>query len=158
MEKKLKIVIADDNSGWCELLKNYLEKFEEFEIVGITSDSMEELEMIKNLEIDILITDLRRKNGISGFEILKKCYEENLLKNTKILVETGGYYREEMILLHNIGIKHIIFKPFPIQQIREELIKIQNEEEKDLIIINKEISKKKRTLLDIIKSKLMNLN
>ena len=155
MKEKLNIVIADDNSGWCEVLKNYLEKFEEFEIVGITSDSMKELEMIKKLKIDVLITDLRRKNGVSGFEILKKCYEENLLKSMKILVQTGGYYADEMSLLNNIGIKHVIFKPFPIEQKREELIKIQNEEEKDLIIINKEISKRKKTILDIIKSKLI---
>lgn len=159
MERKkeiIRIIIADDNVSWCEAMKIYLEKFKEFEIVGMTSDAEEEIEMLKNLKADILLTDLKRNNEFIGMEIIKKCYEENLLKNTKVLVETAGYYLQEINLLRNMGIHHILFKPFKLEKLKEELLAIQRED-KNLLIVNNDICKKKKTVLDVIRSNIKKL-
>lgn len=58
MKEKIKIVIADDNKGVCELLKNFLKKYKNIEILGIANTDEQEIEMIENLKPDILITDL----------------------------------------------------------------------------------------------------
>ena len=49
-EMKIRIIIADDNKAWTDLLQKYLKNFKELEIVGITNDGIEQLDMIKELK------------------------------------------------------------------------------------------------------------
>lgn len=153
---KTSIIIADDNTTWCNLLKKYLEQ-REYEIVGTTSDGEEQLEMIKTLRPDIVITDLKRDKGISGIEVIKKYSKQNAVK-TKFLVETGSYYKDQMDVLEDMGIKHILFKPFVLDSIVEKIEEIKNEDEKNLITINDNcIIENKKSILQLIKIKLMNV-
>ena len=43
MEEKIKIVIADDNKGVCDLLKNFLKNYKDIKILGITRNSYNKL-------------------------------------------------------------------------------------------------------------------
>ena len=72
-EMKIRIIIADDNKAWTDLLQKYLKNFKELEIVGITNDGIEQLDMIKELKPDVVVTDLKRDKGISGIEVIKRC-------------------------------------------------------------------------------------
>lgn len=155
-ENRIKIIIADDNLYWCETMQKYLQQFKEFEILGTTSDGEEQIEMIKILQPDIVITDLRRKKGISGLDVLKKCKEMKLSK-TKFIVETAAYYQDQINVLRNIGIKHILFKPYTFEELINEIKSIQNENVKDLAIVKNSIDKEKRSIIDMIRQKLMSL-
>lgn len=152
---KTSIIIADDNTTWCNLLKKYLEQ-RDYEIVGTTSDGEEQLEMIKTLRPNLVITDLKRDKGISGIEVIKRYNEQNIVK-TKFLVETGCYYKDQMDVLEDMGIKHILFKPFVLDRIVEEIEEIKNEDEKNLVTINNCIIENKKSILELIKIKLMNI-
>lgn len=155
-ENRITIIIADDNFDWCKIMRQFLEQFKEFEILGTTSDGEEQIKMIKMLEPDIVITDLRRKKGISGLEVLKRCQEMQLTK-TKFIVETAAYYNEQTKLLMSMGIKHILFKPYTFEDLKNEISAVQNENVKDLMIVNNDIDKKKKNIIDMIRQKLMNL-
>ena len=117
---KKRIVIADDNSAWCNILKKYLKQNTEFEVVGTTEDGEEQISMIKNLKPDIVITDIKRESGISGIEVIKRCNELNL-EQTKFLVETASCSIDERMLLNNLGIKNILLKPFSLNEIIKKL-------------------------------------
>lgn len=117
---KTRIVIADDNSAWCNILKKYLQQNTEFEVVGTTEDGEEQISMIKNLKPDIVITDIKRESGISGIEVIKRCNELNL-GQTKFLVETASCSIDERMLLNNLGIKNILLKPFSLNEIIKKL-------------------------------------
>lgn len=84
--RKIKINIADDQNDLAVLIKNYLERDEEFIVLNISNDGSEAL---KNLEIykpDILILDLSMPIG-DGFYVLdkvKECFNE-----IKIIVFSG---------------------------------------------------------------------
>lgn len=60
-EMKIRIIIADDNKAWTNLLQKYLKNFKELEIVGITNDGIEQLDMIKELKPDVVVTDLKKR-------------------------------------------------------------------------------------------------
>lgn len=153
---KARIIIADDNTVWCDLLKKYLEKNSDVEIIGMTSDGEEQIAMIKTLKPDIVVTDLKREKGLSGIEVIRRCNEEKMGK-VKFLVETGCYYEDQMDMLKDIGIKHILHKPFVLDNIIEKIEEIQNEEIRDLIAINNELCENKKSILDIIKAKILEL-
>lgn len=155
-KNRITIIIGDDNLELCKLMQTYLQEFSDIEILGTTSDGEEQIKMIELLKPNIVITDLKRNTGISGWEVLKKCHELQL-DETKFIVATAAYYRETMEKLKNMGIKHILFKPFPFKNLINEIREIENEEENSLTIINNDISKSKRTFIAVLRQKLMSL-
>ena len=119
-DNKITIIIADDNTEWSKAMQKYLQQFKEFEILGITFDGEEQIQMIKTLQPDIVITDLKRKKGISGLDVIQKCQEMQLTK-TKFIVETGAYYKEQINVLISMGIKYILFKPYTLDDLENKI-------------------------------------
>ncbi len=155
-DNKITIIIADDNTEWSKAMQKYLQQFKEFEILGITFDGEEQIQMIKTLQPDIVITDLKRKKGISGLDVIQKCQEMQLTK-TKFIVETGAYYKEQINVLISMGIKYILFKPYTLDDLENKINAIKNEDVRDLTIVNNTICKNKISIIEIIRKKLMNL-
>lgn len=157
MEEKNKttIIIGDDNLELCKQMKSYLQNFKNLEILGVTSNGEEQLEMIKVLKPNIVITDLKRDKGISGFEVLKKCHELQLTES-KFIVATAAHYHETISKLNDIGINHILFKPFTFDNLIQEIEEIQNEEDNSLTIVNNDICPVKKNFIDLIRQMLTN--
>ena len=151
----LKVIIADDNKDWCNLVYNYLQNYDKITILGVTSDGEEQIEMIQSLEADIVITDLKRKKGISGIEVIKRCKELNLTETNFLITTAGAYYQEQMDDLKHMGINHFLIKPFGLEKIVEELQAIQHEKVYSVITLKNDIDKKRKSIFDIIFTKLV---
>ncbi len=152
--EEIKVIIADDNKDWCTLVYNYLQSYDKITILGVTSDGEEQIEMIKSLEPDIVITDLKRKKGISGIEVIKRCKALNLTEAKFLITTAGCYYQEQMDNLRDMGITHFLIKPFGLEKIIEELQAIQDERVYSLITLKNNIDKKRKSIFDIILAKL----
>ncbi len=44
---KIKIVLADDNKDFCQVLKEYLSNEDDIDILGIAKDGIEALDLVK---------------------------------------------------------------------------------------------------------------
>ena len=55
---KTKILIADDNKEFCNILQKFLSMEEEFEVVGTAKDGLEALDKISKEVPDIVILDI----------------------------------------------------------------------------------------------------
>ena len=125
--QKLKIIVADDNIGMIDLIPKYLSTEKNIEVIATTRDGEEEIELIKTLKPDIVITDLFRKKGISGLDVIKKVKE--FKQCPTFIVITGSYYEEKIDLLNNEQDIHIIRKPMNWKcfnkQIQEILVEMQ---------------------------------
>lgn len=153
--EEIKIIIADDNKAWTDLLSKYLVKYKELKILGITDDGEEQIEMTKDLKPDIVVTDLKRNKGISGVEVIERCYKLNI--KTEFLVTTAGYYNDKIQELKQMGVTHFLFKPFDIDDMVEELRNIQNERKAKLLVIENAIENKKQTVIDLLIKRLREL-
>lgn len=126
--EKIKTIIADDNKGMLYLIKRILGLEKNIEVLAVTEDGNKELELIKKLKPNLVITDLYRKNGISGLEVIKRVreYEYNLT----FLVITSSYYERELELLKKDENIYIIRKPIDWEKfnvkIQEIIKKMQN--------------------------------
>ena len=67
---KLRIIIADDERPARHFLKNFLEQFEDAEIVGEAENGAEAIEIIKETKPDLALLDLQMPE-ISGLEVVK---------------------------------------------------------------------------------------
>ena len=84
MSRKIKIIIADDNIHICKFIKEFLEKYEDIEILGIANTDEDEIRMIEELKPEIVITDLMRNHRYTGLEIIKNYFTQN--KDVSFLV------------------------------------------------------------------------
>ncbi len=71
MDKKIKIIIADDNRNLCQMLQNFLQEQEDLQVVGIANNGIEAWELIQTQEPDLLIIDLVMPN-LDGLGVFRK--------------------------------------------------------------------------------------
>ncbi|MDI6631137.1 MAG: response regulator, partial [Thermoanaerobacteraceae bacterium] len=57
MTKPVRVLIADDNREFCELLKEFLNQQPDFELVGVAYNGMEAVEAIEKTRPDVVILD-----------------------------------------------------------------------------------------------------
>ncbi len=107
MNKKLKIVVADDHPLLRQGLVFILNKNENFEIVGQAADGAEALSMIKNTRPDITILDVRMPI-LDGYEVAKLIIQEKI--PTKIIFLTMFKDEEFIKKVIDLGIKGYVLK------------------------------------------------
>ena len=110
MWRKIKVIIADDNVHFCKFIREYLEKYNDIEILGVANSDEDEIKMIEELKPEIVITDLMRNHRYTGLDIIKKYNDAN--SKIKFLVISADY-KKDVIDLNNITPnnleKYIIF-------------------------------------------------
>ena len=121
--KKLKIIIADDNTYFCEMLNDYLTNYEDIKVLGI-ADSNNEIKMIETLKPDIVITDLKRGDKYTGLDIIKRYMNKEY--SPKFLVISGDFKKE--IIEDGMNVSGYIGKPInDYNKIYTELKRIKND-------------------------------
>lgn len=122
MDEKIRIIIADDNVGFCDILSKYLKKYENIEIIGIAHTDEEEISLIETLHPDIVITDLVRNYKYTGLEIIKD-YSKKDVKPEFLVISAD---RKEDVINGDLQVGGYIKKPFSDYSIIiEELTKIK---------------------------------
>lgn len=108
-----RILIIDDETGFCDVLKELLETD------GYMVDAPHQLASAVGTALhgnyDLIILDLRMP-GIDGLEIARLFKKQHL--STPILVISGFITENIPTELQNIGIHHTLSKPSGITQLR----------------------------------------
>lgn len=114
MKEKIKIVLADDNKDFCQVLKEYLSNEDDIEILGIAKDGIEALELVKSKQPDLLVLDVIMPH-LDGLGVLENV---NLIKLEKrpmfIMLSAVG---QDKITGQAIGLgaEYYVVKPFDIE-------------------------------------------
>lgn len=109
--EKIKLLIADDNREFSDILKEYLEGQADFEVVGIARDGIEALRVITSREPDVLILDIIMPN-LDGIGVMEKINSMPDMKSPKIIVLSAvgqGEFAQRAI---NLGAEYYVVKPF----------------------------------------------
>ena len=79
MNKKISVLIADDNNDFAMTLVGYLEKEEDMEVIAVAKDGKEACEMISNTEPDIVLLDVIMPY-LDGLGVLEEMATKELKK------------------------------------------------------------------------------
>ncbi|MHC1750386.1 MAG: sporulation transcription factor Spo0A [Cellulosilyticaceae bacterium] len=111
LESKIQILLADDNRDFSEILKEYLNKQPDMEVVGMAANGLEACELIKAKQPDVLILDVIMPY-LDGIGVLEKINEMNLSKRplSVMLSAVGQDKITERAL--SLGAEYYIVKPF----------------------------------------------
>ena len=121
MNKKIRIVLADDHPIMTEGLKLTISSWEEFEVIGIASDGEKAVEMSVKLLPDLVITDMQMPK-LSGAEIIKRLKEK--IPGIRILAFTTFSDTETVSRAVNAGCDGFLLKVIEPEKLRASLLSI----------------------------------
>lgn len=110
-EKKIKVVLADDNKDFTEILSEYLNTQEDIEVIGIAKNGLEACEMIATLEPDVAILDIIMPH-LDGLGVLEKMNSSRLSKTPMYIMLSAVGQDKITQRSINLGAEYYIVKPF----------------------------------------------
>lgn len=110
--KKVKVLIADDNKEFCELLKSYMNQQEDFILTGIAYNGLETLHQIEEQSPDVVVLDIimPHLDGIGVLEKLAAGGPSNTKPKVIILTAFGQEAFTQRAM--ELGADYYLLKPF----------------------------------------------
>jgi len=126
VNEKIKIVLADDNKDFCQLLKEYLSNEEDIEILGIAKDGIEALDLVQKTQPDLLVLDVIMPH-LDGLGVLEKINGMNLSKFPKVIILSAVGQDKITQRAINLGADYYVIKPFDFEIFIERIRQMTNE-------------------------------
>jgi len=125
MTSKKRIVVIDDESHIRQVIARKLQRagYE----VHMANDGTDGLELAREVEPDLLITDLQMPN-MDGFELCAACRKDPQMRTLPIILVTGSVITTGVIEWKTDGLGNIfcISKPFSPRKLLQKVKSILN--------------------------------
>ncbi|MFZ5987769.1 MAG: response regulator [Bacillota bacterium] len=105
---KIKVMIIDDDLDWIETMRGFLDNYDEISIIATANNRTDAVELVKTLDIDIVLLDVNFKGKNEGMCIASDIHR---LKNqTKIIMLTCMDQEEIILNSFLMGVSNYIYK------------------------------------------------
>lgn len=117
---KVRVVIADDNKEFINLVKEYFDKQDDMEVVGVAYNGFEALDIVTQTEPDVLILDIIMPY-LDGIGVLERFASQELKVRPRIVMLTA--FGQESITHRavELGADYYILKPFDMDVLCERI-------------------------------------
>ncbi len=113
-----KILLADDNQQFCNILENFLKEKNDVEVVGVAADGWECLEKVEAHHPDVLVLDMIMPR-LDGIGVLDRL--QSMQVRPKVIMLTA-FNNESMIQRAMMkGASDYLVKPFELEGIYERV-------------------------------------
>ncbi|MEF9933772.1 MAG: sporulation transcription factor Spo0A [Clostridium sp.] len=109
--RKIKILIADDNKEFSSILSQYLKEQNDFEVVAIANDGLEAVELVGNYKPDVLVLDIIMPH-LDGLGVLEKINSMTGINLPKVIVLSAVGQDKITQRAINLGAEYYVVKPF----------------------------------------------
>ncbi|MFZ5985928.1 MAG: sporulation transcription factor Spo0A [Bacillota bacterium] len=114
MKGELTVLIADDNAEFADLLKDYMDQYEDIKVVGIAPDGLKAIEMIVSLKPEVVVLDIIMPN-LDGLGVLEKLSIMQLERRPMFIMLSAigqDIFIQRAVAL---GAEYYIIKPFDVE-------------------------------------------
>lgn len=105
---KYRCVIVDDEPIAIRIIRSYLEKLEDFEVVGSYTNAIEALAVLSQQAIDLLFLDIQMP-GITGLSLIK-----SLRQRPRVILTTA--FREYAVDAFDLDLLDYLLKPISFER------------------------------------------
>ena len=122
-DSMIKVLIADDESRVCSLIKNLVNWQDTgMEVVGIAHNGLEALDLISKLSIDLVVTDVRMP-GCDGLDLISRA--KQISPNLEFIIISGYRQFEYAQSAIKYGVSDYLLKPIKKDELTATLQKMQ---------------------------------
>ena len=117
VKEKIRVLLADDNKDFCDVVSDCLDKFDDIEVVGVANDGVEAFEKIKEKHPDVAILDgiMPRLDGLG---LLKKISsDESGAKRPHCIMLSAMAQEKVTQRALDLGAAYYMAKPFDMDSL-----------------------------------------
>jgi two-component system response regulator (stage 0 sporulation protein A) len=118
--KNIRVILADDNREFTELLQEYLNDQHDIEVVGVAFNGNDVLNLLNHTLPDVLILDIVMPH-LDGLAVLEQIRSMNLPVMPKIIMLTAFGQEEITKKAVELGASYYILKPFDMEVLANRL-------------------------------------
>lgn len=107
----IRILIADDNQRFCDILQKSLDAVEMFEVVGTAHDGADAVRMVQSLLPDLLILDIIMPH-LDGMGVLERLHASRLEYMPRVIILSGMGQDAVASWALSLGADYFMLKPF----------------------------------------------
>lgn len=127
MDKKTRVLIADDNIEFTNILSQFLSKEGDFEVIGIAHDGVETLKLVEELEPDLVILDIIMPH-LDGIGVLEGINNIKLNNKPKVVMLSAVGHDTITHKAITLGADYYVLKPFNFEIFTKRVKQILNDE------------------------------
>ena len=118
--QRIRVLIADDNREFADLLHEYLQQQDDMQVVGVAYNGLDALELIEEFSPDIVVLDIIMPY-LDGVGVLEQLAGHSLARRPKIVMLTA--FGQESITHRTLelGADYYILKPFDLDILAQRL-------------------------------------
>lgn len=135
---KIKVLLADDNKDFCDILSGYLNSQEDISVEAVAEDGMEAYDKMRKNDYDVALIDniMPRLDGLGLLEKIKDTKE--IKKPVCIMLSSLNQDRitERAFAL---GADYYLLKPFDMESLASRIRQLKGERSMDMGKLNKPI-------------------
>ncbi|KRQ86818.1 Stage 0 sporulation protein A [Caloramator mitchellensis] len=110
-ERKIKIVVADDNKEFTTILSEYLRTQTDFDVVGVAKDGLEAIKLVSANHPDVLVLDIIMPH-LDGLGVLEKLNSMVEVPMPKVIILSAVGQDKITQRAINLGAEYYVVKPF----------------------------------------------
>lgn len=114
MQNEIKVVIADDNKDFVDILQDYLANEGDISIIGTAYNGLETLDLISEKLPDVVILDVIMPH-LDGIGVLEKLSYLDLTKRPKVIMLTAFGQENLTQKAVELGSDYFVLKPFDLE-------------------------------------------
>lgn len=118
MERAIRVLLADDNREFIEVLKEYIDSQEDMNLVGAAYHGNEALDLIYRETPDVVVLDIIMPH-LDGLGVLEKLQNEENKPHIIILSAFGQETMTQRAV--NLGADYYILKPFDLETLGKRI-------------------------------------
>ncbi|HZK55030.1 MAG TPA: sporulation transcription factor Spo0A [Desulfosporosinus sp.] len=124
MQRPIRVLLADDNREFVEVIKKFIERQEDMTLVGVAYHGNEALELISREKPHVVLLDIIMPL-LDGLGVLEEL--QNSTQRPKVIILTAFGQEAMTQRAVNLGADYYILKPFDLETLGKRIRQIQDE-------------------------------
>lgn len=122
--EKIRILLADDNREFAQMLRDHLSAQSDMEVIGVAYNGNEVMEMLSRQVPDVLVLDIIMPH-LDGLGVLEKLQEKKIQRVPKIIMLTAFGQENVTQRAVELGAAYYILKPFDLDVLTDRIRQVQ---------------------------------
>ncbi len=120
-----RVLVADDNREFCELLSQYVQSQSDFELAGVAQNGRQVLELVQAQKPDVVVLDIIMPH-LDGIGVLEQLNAMGMDRRPKVIMLTAFGQESIAQRVVALGADYYILKPFDLAVLAKRIRQIAN--------------------------------